>query len=1409
MRRSRKDKILQAVFSYLPDVLLRRMGAGKPLGPAEAISLSGGLLQADASGFTRMSEELSRLGPNGAEELTAVFNRFFSSMLKIVSAHGGDVLKFGGDSLLVFFSGKKGASRATRTALGMQEKMRCSQSILTAGGTFSLALHVGIGAGEFRAVSLGHPGRRLDLAILGEIVNSTVRCNEAAGPGEILMTKECRVWLGDQACVKGNKSGFFRLEGFKSIPGAGARPAGFRRNRGNTEELLKALVPYLPMGIYEKIEADPTRTLLDSEHRRITILFFNLLYSDRLLEGVFANEKGACLALNHCYQTVQEAVAAHGGVVTRIDPCSLGDKLLVLFGAPAAQEDDEERAVVCALSIKDRLDSWNADSPYQVRYRFGINTGNAFCGEVGSTRRKEYTVMGKDVNLAARLMSRADSGEIMVGHKAFQALSPDFQASQVKLKAKGITGTVIAYRVKGMIGSQPPGKARKADRIDKVPIIGRESEIRRIDEIIRKATERKGQLLSIVGQPGIGKSRLTEKVLELCAERGMRGMLVDCQYHGSNTPLLPWAEVVKAHAGIADGDDSQTKKRKLADALGSTDSARWAPLFNDLLGLSVTENEWTRSLDGKTRKERLFETIMKLALQRAGQAPGFLIFEDVHWMDRTSLELLGLLSQRISEQPVLVVLVHRPELGLGDLESLKSFNQIRLRELEKEHALNLASAHLKNAALPDQMQKLIWEKSQGNPLYLEELIRSLSDSGHLIWSRDGRRLELGCRPEQIQIPDTIQDVITVRIDKLDESGRRIIKTASVIGRVFSFDALNSVLSFPCSESTLRYWLNYLDRLDLVPLKETEPNLEYMFKHALTQEVAYGLLSFAQKKELHLKVGDHYERKFKGSLEEVCELLAHHYEHSSNPNKAFVYLIQAGKKAKRTYANQEAVQFFDKAQEVYDQYSTGAGRKPLLERASSLMLELVEERGQVYRLIGEYGKAEKDFLAMLDQSKRRRNRADQVGALNLLAEIHWLRGDYATSQSHAQKAHEISLEQGDDLGLAMSYNVFGDLYRRQGAFEKACQSYLSSLGHYKSLDDGDGIARAYNNVGICYWSLGSLSEAAGYLQRALEARKLAQDKLGEAKTRNNLALIYQDRGQLFESLEMLGSALEIFQRMGDKRNSGYCLGNMGTIHRSQAQFSQALKAFQDSVKIFSEIGDQHALTYSIGNIGDVQLKMGNLPEAKTCYDATLSSAGELGDEELESETLSRLGEYCLSSGELPESGRFFRKALVLAQRIKSQEFTMKALTGLADLELAAGRTRQAVEESETLLRAARQENRRECLAAGYLLRGRARSALGLFGEAESDFKEALKIAQEVGFRETAYEAHRGLAELCNRVAETEGEGRLARAKEHLTQAKRILGEMAASIQDPGLRKRFVISRQRRLTEAKEKQLLGTG
>ncbi len=291
MRRSDKNRIAKTVCSYFPNLLLQQVGGGKSFGASKVTSLSGGLLQADASGFTKMSEELSRLGPKGAEELTGIFNRFFSSMLRIIFAHRGDVLKFGGDSLFVFFKGKRGARRAAAAAFRMQGEMKRFRCIPTSGGTFSLTLHVGINAGDFCALSLGDPAGKLELAILGQSINSTIRCNEAAESQETLLTKKCYAELEDQVRIAEKRGEFVKLLGSVREPGPRIEPIRTKTRGEDTERLLSRLLPYLPQGIYQRIEADPARTSLDSEHRRITILFLNLLYSDKLLADVAGKSK--------------------------------------------------------------------------------------------------------------------------------------------------------------------------------------------------------------------------------------------------------------------------------------------------------------------------------------------------------------------------------------------------------------------------------------------------------------------------------------------------------------------------------------------------------------------------------------------------------------------------------------------------------------------------------------------------------------------------------------------------------------------------------------------------------------------------------------------------------------------------------------------------------------------------------------------------------------------------------------------------------------------------------------------------------------------------------------------------------------------------------------------------------------
>jgi class 3 adenylate cyclase len=803
MHKSKEKRIVKAVCSYLPDLLLREIAAKDPFDPSAVILLSGGLLQADASGFTRMSERLSQIGSKGAEELTEIFNRFFSSMLKIVFANGGDVLKFGGDSLLVFFQGEKGPWRAAVTATEMQKRMSDFRSISTSCGIFRLALHIGINAGEFSAISLGDPREKLELAVLGRNVALTIRCNETAGPGETLLTQSCYGRLRGKVQVSEKRGEFRKLHLPKGSPKAIAQPSRRKVREESLRQLSQTLVPYLPRGIYRKIESEPGRSFVESEHRKITVVFLNLIYSEKLLEGLTGKRRKSSTVLRECFEAVQTVVAEHGGVIARIDPYSDGDKVLILFGAPVAQEDDEERAIRCALRIREKLKSQGLPWHGSIAQRTGINTGNAFCGEVGSRDRKEYTVMGKDVNLAARLMSKADPGEILVSERTFTTVSSAFAASELKVKAKGITQPLRAFKIKDAVNRPAARSKRKNNTNGQTPLFGRKREISRINRIIAKVAGGRAQILSIKGEAGIGKSRLTEELVNLCTDKGMSGVLVDCHFYGSNTPLLPWIEVLRNHWGLADNDESEEKTNKLVQALEKIDSVRWAPLFNDLLGISVAENEWTKSLERKTRRQILFETITGLITRHITGAATYLVLEDTHWIDQTSTELLSHFAREISGHPVFLVLVHRPELRLRCLEGMEDYQEMLLGELSQQDALDLARSHLEIAKLPDQIAKLAWEKSRGNPLYLRELMHSLRDSGHLIWNRRDERYELSAQASRIKIPDTVQDVITSRIDRLDETARKVIKTASVIGRVFSLGTLSSVLPFPLSPWCLR------------------------------------------------------------------------------------------------------------------------------------------------------------------------------------------------------------------------------------------------------------------------------------------------------------------------------------------------------------------------------------------------------------------------------------------------------------------------------------------------------------------------------------------------------------------------------------------------------------------------------
>lgn len=909
-------RIYQAMLSYLPSGIRRH---GSKL--ASGLKVEQTVLVADVTGFTAMSEKLSRIGKEGAEEVTNIINSYFSPLVKIALKYGGDVISFAGDAFTAGFEALPGERsphylRTLAAVREMQEFVKSFSEVKVSAGTFPLNLHLALHAGPVSLSRVGDPLSQLEYLVAGSATQRAAEIEEHSGAGEALVSQELYKLVEKQVKAEPVPAAkAYRLTSIeaKADPAeekAPALPADLDAALAEVE----ALRPYLSPWLLSTIIADPLAGGFAGEHRRVTSLFLNLWGMD------FDGDPQAVSKAQNYIHVLQQTVRKYDGSVNKIDFSQQGPRVFVLFGAPAAHENDEERALLCALDLLGHEEFKFGG----LKQRFGVNSGFVYAGTIGSAARREFTVMGDEVNLAARLMSYAQEGQLVISASVNRKAGKKFETRSLgEREFKGKSHPVAIF--------QALGEKRASDDIfarwvsESKAMVGRESEKAVLNENIEKTISGKGQVVSIVGEPGIGKSRLSRELIQNWLERGYTVFGGNCQSYGSAISYLPWSELLKGYLGIKETDSLEDREAKIRKMLGIIDPqlAEWACLVGEVVGVPMPETDLTKSLDAKLRQQRLFDLVLDILSWGAQQEPLMLIIEDLHWADSASLGLLNYVARNIAEKPVLLCLVYRPMESKQEFATKEFHTALTLKELSQEESQQLIRTLLAIEGMPKELEDLILKKSQGNPFFVEEVIKSLIEQ-KVITQEGGKWKVATADVKSVNIPDTVQGVIMSRVDRLSATAKDVLQVASCIGREFEYPVLSAV--YP-KKMDLGPILVDLGRFDLV-LSEKENH--YFFKHIMTQEVAYDSLPFNRRRDLHNHIGDYLEEAFGEKVEEVMGLLAHHYYYAQNWEPAFFYSVEAGDNARKVYANQEALAHYDRALEVFDKM-VEAGMLPELTR----------------------------------------------------------------------------------------------------------------------------------------------------------------------------------------------------------------------------------------------------------------------------------------------------------------------------------------------------------------------------------------------------------------------------------------------------------------------------------------------
>ncbi len=670
------------------------------------------------------------------------------------------------------------------------------------------------------------------------------------------------------------------------------------------------------------------------ERRIITILFCDVVKSTSLADSLDPEEWTE--VMNRAFGVLTGPIERYEGTVARL----MGDSILAFFGAPFAHEDDPQRAVFAALEIMNEVKAFaqqiKAQYGLDFEVRVGINTGPVVVGDVGSQRVSEYTAMGDAVNVAARMEQTARAGTIQISEDSQRLVAPLFELEDLGgIDVKGKTAPVRAFRV--LQAKAQPGRLRGIQGIS-APLIGREREMDVLKSAMASTKEGRGHIICLIGEAGLGKSRLIDEARKLWllenppyTWEGVQGSPYD-----TARPYGLFQKYARDMFGIQLDDPPEVIHQKVEDGFGGAPDEMVAlckVTMERVIASKVLHD--AKDFRAEEIREDLYH-IAEHAWRNATVVPTVCVFDDIHWADQASIDLLTHLFKVPQDRPVLLICAFRPERQApgwqakirAETEYPHLYTEIALTPLDSQRTDNLVSALLNIADLPKDLRALIVKKTEGNPYFVEEIVRTLIEQGVVYQTDDGLRWKASTSVDDIAIPDTLQALLVARIDRLDAEARATLQLASVIGRSFYLRILKAISD---SAMLLDQQLASLQKVELVREAARRPELEYIFKHELARDAAYNTILVRRRKELHRQVGEAIEQLFRDNPEDNAHRLAQHFALAGDAAKAYRYYVMAGEVAVGVHAHAEALDHFSHALEVSAELEVPSAERAALEQ----------------------------------------------------------------------------------------------------------------------------------------------------------------------------------------------------------------------------------------------------------------------------------------------------------------------------------------------------------------------------------------------------------------------------------------------------------------------------------------------
>jgi class 3 adenylate cyclase/tetratricopeptide (TPR) repeat protein len=907
---------------------------------------------------------------------------------------------------------------------------------------------------------------------------------------------------------------------------------------------------YTPKSLADKILT--TRSSIEGERKLVTVFFADVANYTSMFEKLDPEEVHQIV--DGCFKILMDETHKYEGTITQFTE----DGVIALFGAPIAHEDHAQRACRSALDIQRAMEGYGEkirkDYGLDFRLRIGLSSGPVIMGSIGDDLRMHYTAIGDTVNLASWMEGLAKPGSVLVSGDTHRLAVDFFRFESLgKVAVKGKEELQEAYELISPSGVETHFAAAVARGLTR--FVGRQNSMTSLMEAYEKVKEGSGQVVGLLGEAGVGKSRLVLEFRGRLSQDEFVYLEGRCIHFGVAMAYLPILEILRSYFEIKEGEQELLIKRKMKERVQKFDEKLQSILspLQDLLSLKVEDEQYLK-LEPKQKRERIFEALRDLFMRLSQESILILVVEDLHWIDKTSEEFLDYLIGWLANARILLILLHRPEYT-HQWGSKSYFNRIGLTQLTEKSSAELVQAILEGGEVASELRDLILNRAGGNPLFMEELTHTLLDNGS-IEMRDHQYV-LAQRPSELQVPETIQGIIAARMDRLEENLKRIMQVASVIGREFAFRVLQAISGM---REELKVQLLNLQGLEFIYEKRLFPELEYIFKHALIQEVAYDSLLLKRRKEIHERIGRAIEELYAERLEEFYEMLAYHYARGEGLEKASQYLKLSGSKAARKHSPWESYSFYKEALAV---------------------------------------------LTRLPESME--NKKEKLEVLVFMAIPMWLLGYPEGSLGMLQEGEGLSKDLKDNRRLAFFHGRVGHYYTYRGnhllglkytedAFEEArksqdidlilpiarslCASYTGTGQYKKIIDIAPGVVDLLEKTGIEFDFMVLLSNPYFYLCGLCG---ISTAYLGNF-----------EEGKIF-----LEKSLRHAAQIGNLISLGFIEFSYGVFFHAKGDWKPAIEHLEEGIKYAEETKQLLILALSWAWLGDAYSYLGG-PETGRRY-----------------------------------------------------------------------------------------------------------------------------------------------------------------------------------------------------------------